>query len=53
MRLGSDEKDYVDLPYGTRTSRIEHRFPGEGRLAKLRALKQRYDPHGVFTKELL
>ncbi|KAH9886360.1 FAD-binding domain-containing protein [Xylariomycetidae sp. FL2044] len=37
----------------SRTVPIEERYKGAGRLAKLRALKAKWDPEGVFTRELL
>lgn len=37
----------------TRETPIESRFPGEGRLEKLTALKKKWDPLGVFTNVLL
>ncbi|KAL5345640.1 hypothetical protein ACLOAV_009394 [Pseudogymnoascus australis] len=37
----------------TRETPIETRFPGEGRLEKLTALKKEWDPLGVFTDVLL
>lgn len=53
MRQGTDPSNYVDLPHGTRTGPMERRFPEEEKLSKLRALKKKFDPQGVFTKELL
>ncbi|KFY29800.1 hypothetical protein V494_08470 [Pseudogymnoascus sp. VKM F-4513 (FW-928)] len=37
----------------SRDTPIESRFPGEGRLEKLTALKKQWDPQGVFTDVLL
>ncbi|OBU01414.1 hypothetical protein VE01_00618 [Pseudogymnoascus verrucosus] len=36
-----------------RETPIESRFPGEGRLEKLKTLKREWDPKGVFTDVLL
>ena len=53
MRGGTEVSDYIDLPHGTRSDPMERRFPGQDKLAKLRALKSKYDPQGIFTSELL
>ncbi|KAL9129095.1 MAG: hypothetical protein Q9217_002367 [Psora testacea] len=53
MRLGTAPETYVDLPHGTRTGPIERRFPDQGILARLRALKKEYDPQGAFTRTFL
>ncbi|KAF2656261.1 FAD-binding domain-containing protein [Lophiostoma macrostomum CBS 122681] len=50
---GPDETEYVDFVNGTRSGPIELRFRNEHRLAKLRALKKKWDPRGVFTRELI
>ena len=53
MRLGTDRESYIDLPHGTRTGPIELRFPVKEKLSTLRTLKHKFDPQGVFTRELL
>lgn len=50
---GPDEPEYVDFQNGTRTGPIELRFRGPGKLDKLKALKLKWDPEGVFTTQLL
>lgn len=37
----------------TRETPIESRYPGDGRLEKLTALKKKWDPNGVFTDVFL
>lgn len=43
----------IDFPNCTRTRPAEWRYRGDGKLAQLRALKQKWDPTGVFTRQLL
>jgi FAD/FMN-containing dehydrogenase len=43
----------IDFPNSTRTWPVEWRYRGEGRLARLRAVKQQWDPTGVFTDQFL
>ncbi|KAI1386031.1 uncharacterized protein F4822DRAFT_360734 [Hypoxylon trugodes] len=50
---GPDVTEYADFQNGTRTGPIELRFRGAGKLEKLRALKKKWDPTGVFTRQLL
>ncbi|XDG04463.1 hypothetical protein ABKA04_004078 [Annulohypoxylon sp. FPYF3050] len=50
---GPDRSEYADFQNGTRTGPIELRYRGIGKLEKLRALKKKWDPTGVFTKQLL
>ncbi|ROW15212.1 hypothetical protein VPNG_03071 [Cytospora leucostoma] len=50
---GPDQSEYADYQNATRTDPIERRFRGEGKLEKLKALKQKWDPKGVFTRQLL
>lgn len=50
---GPDQSEYADYQNATRAGPIELRFRGEGRLDKLRALKKKWDPKGVFTRQLL
>jgi len=52
--LRGENKDvWVDFQNSFRGGPIERRFPGEERLAKLKALKKEWDSEGVFTRELL
>lgn len=53
MRSGTEEKDFIAYANGSREDPIEHRYKGLERLEKLRSLKKKWDPLGVFTKELL
>lgn len=50
---GPDQAEYADFQNATRTGPIERRFRGEGKLEKLRSLKRKWDPKGVFTRQLL
>lgn len=50
---GPDQSEYADFPNATRTGPIELRFRGEGKLEKLRLLKRKWDPKGVFTRQFL
>ncbi|PSR83008.1 hypothetical protein BD289DRAFT_454010 [Coniella lustricola] len=50
---GPDQSEYADFQNATRVDPIEFRFRGEGKLDKLRALKEKWDPKGVFTRQLL
>ncbi|KAI9643585.1 hypothetical protein NHQ30_008207 [Ciborinia camelliae] len=50
---GDDVATFVDFQNGTRDGPIERRYRGEERLARLKALKQEWDPTGVFTSQLL
>ncbi|KAI0893446.1 hypothetical protein F4806DRAFT_194633 [Annulohypoxylon nitens] len=50
---GPDRSEYADFQNGTRTGPIELRYRGVGKLEKLRVLKKKWDPTGVFTKQLL
>ncbi|KAK8092005.1 hypothetical protein PG997_002366 [Apiospora hydei] len=50
---GPDRSEYADFQNGTRTGPIELRFRGPGKLDKLKALKLKWDPAGVFTRQLL
>ncbi len=52
-RSGQNLADLVDFQNGTRAGPIEHRYRGTERLARLRKLKQAWDPTGVFTDQLL
>jgi len=50
---GSDRSEYADFENGTRTGPIDLQYRGPGKLDKLRALKFKWDPTGVFTRHLL
>jgi hypothetical protein len=50
---GPDSSEYADFQNGTRTAPIELRFRGEGKVDKLRMLKRKWDPEGLFTTQLL
>ncbi|KAI1850462.1 hypothetical protein JX265_013424 [Neoarthrinium moseri] len=50
---GSDKSEYADFQNGTRSGPIELRYRGPGKLDKLKALKKKWDPTGVFTTQLL
>ncbi|RYP32062.1 hypothetical protein DL767_005416 [Monosporascus sp. MG133] len=53
LMRGPDWSEYADFQNGTRTGPIELRFRGEGKVEKLKSLKKKWDPQGVFTKQLL
>lgn len=53
MRVGMEEEDFITYANSSREDPIEHRYKGAERLAKLRRLKKKWDPAGVFTKQLL
>lgn len=53
MRETEDTEQFRDFPNGVRTVPAEQRFRPQERLAKLKALKLKWDPKGVFTRELL
>jgi hypothetical protein len=53
VRADQREEDYIDYPNCNRTDPIELRYRGKARLEKLRTLKQKWDPKGVFTRQLL
>lgn len=53
MREGYAEEDWVDYANCNRTDPIQRRYRGEERLEKLKVLKQKWDPQGVFTRQLL
>jgi hypothetical protein len=50
---GPEASEYADFQNGTRIGPIELRYRGPGKLEKLKALKKKWDPIGVFTKQLL
>lgn len=53
MRAGKSEDQYVDFPNSVRDGPISWRYRGEGRVAKLKSLKQQWDPDGMFTRQFL
>jgi hypothetical protein len=53
IREGQKEVDYVDYPSTNRGAPVERRYGGADRITKLRQLKQKWDPKGVFTREFL
>jgi hypothetical protein len=50
---GPDRAEYIDFQNATRSGPWERCFRDAGKLAKLKALKQKWDSTGVFTKHLL
>lgn len=52
-RAGEKEEDFVSYTNTCRDAPLEWRYKGHDRIARLKALKKRWDPTGVFTKELL
>ncbi|TVY82051.1 FAD-linked oxidoreductase [Lachnellula suecica] len=50
---GEDVANFADFVNGTRVGPIHRRYKGEQRLARLRSLKKKWDPTGVFTDQLL
>lgn len=50
---GFKEGEVGIFPNSSRDAPIESRYPGEGRLEKLQALKRKWDPEGVFTNVFL
>jgi hypothetical protein len=53
MRVGTEESEFVDYANCNRIDPIERRYRGKERLERLRMLKKKWDPNGVFTKQLL
>ncbi|PQE18750.1 FAD binding domain containing protein [Rutstroemia sp. NJR-2017a WRK4] len=53
MRVGTDESEFVDYANCNRIDPIERRYRGKERLERLTMLKKKWDPNGVFTKQLL
>ncbi|PQE15890.1 FAD binding domain containing protein [Rutstroemia sp. NJR-2017a BVV2] len=53
MRVGTEESEFVDYANCNRIDPIERRYHGKERLERLRMLKKKWDPNGVFTKQLL
>jgi hypothetical protein len=50
---GPIRAEYADFTNGTRTGSIDLRYRREGKLEKLRMLKKKWDPEGVFKTQLL
>lgn len=53
MRRGDNEKDYVSYTNTCRDGPLEWRYKGQDRIARLKSLKKKWDPTGIFTRELL
>jgi len=53
VRTGTEEKDFVTYVNSDRLDPIDYRYKGSERQAKLRKLKQAWDPNGIFTEEFL
>ncbi|KAB5560303.1 hypothetical protein GE09DRAFT_86962 [Coniochaeta sp. 2T2.1] len=53
VRRDQPKEAYSFYQNFSRTAPIEERYKGAERLAKLRGLKKKWDPKGVFTKQLL
>ncbi|KAL1988299.1 hypothetical protein VTN96DRAFT_274 [Rasamsonia emersonii] len=53
IRAGVDESAYVSYTNTSRDDPLEWRYKGAERVARLRELKKKWDPTGVFTRELL
>ncbi|KAI0835703.1 FAD-binding domain-containing protein [Hypoxylon sp. FL0890] len=53
MRAGTHEEAFISYTNTTREDPLEYRYRGADRVKRLKALKQEFDPTGVFTKELL
>lgn len=52
-RAGTHEAAFVSYTNSSRDDPLEYRYKGAERIARLKALKEQYDPTGVFTKQLL
>lgn len=50
---GPDQNTWAFFPSATRLGPIKARYRGKERLDRLRALKRKWDPTGVFTDQLL
>ncbi|KAG4219740.1 hypothetical protein PC116_g31781 [Phytophthora cactorum] len=53
MREGTKEEAFVSYTNTSREDPIEYRYKGTDTVDRLRALKTRVDPAGIFTKQLL
>ncbi|PQE08303.1 FAD binding domain containing protein [Rutstroemia sp. NJR-2017a BVV2] len=51
--MRGEATDLVDFVNGTRTEPLDRRYRGDARLNRLRALKKKWDPAGIFTNQLL
>ncbi|KAI4864585.1 FAD-binding domain-containing protein [Hypoxylon rubiginosum] len=51
--FGTEEEAFVSYTNTTREDPIEYRYKGIGTVDRLRSLKRRVDPTGIFTRELL
>jgi hypothetical protein len=52
-RAGDKKDEFVTYTNTSRDDSIEWRYHGKERITKLKALKKKWDPTGVFTKEFL
>ena len=46
-------QDYVDFPNSLRGQQIDRRYKGPARMEKLKTLKTKWDPAGVFYTQFL
>jgi hypothetical protein len=53
LMRSSDQESLVSFQNNTRASPIQFRYRGKERLERLKALKKKWDPTGVFTHQLL
>ena len=53
VRSNQKPEDYVDFPNGTREGPIHRRYRGAERLQRLKDLKSKWDPSGVFSQQFL
>lgn len=53
MRNGQEAEGFIDYGSVVRNTPVERRFPGVDRIAKLRSVKEKWDPEGIFTRESL
>lgn len=52
-RKGDKEDEFISYTNTCREGPLEWRYKGQDRIARLKTLKKKWDPKGVFTKELL
>jgi len=50
---GQEEEEKASFLNHNRTAPLDKRYRGEVRQTKLKMLKQKWDPNGVFTTQLL
>ena len=50
MRVGTKDEAFISYTNCTPEDSIEYRYKGAARIAKLRDLKRKWDPKGVFTR---